>query len=110
MRKSGNIRRASAEEIAAMRARGEVRSDWQGAEAMPAAEVERLAEAEDGAPAEGWEATVVLGIPSRKEPVHIRLDAEVLAWFRAQGPGYQTRINEVLRSFVRARRERVLDR
>lgn len=27
----------------------------------------------------------------------LRLDADVLAWFQAQGPGYQTRINRVLR-------------
>ena len=32
-----------------------------------------------------------------KEAVSIRLDADVLAWFKGQGSGYQTRINEVLR-------------
>ncbi|MFZ0758808.1 MAG: BrnA antitoxin family protein [Candidatus Sulfotelmatobacter sp.] len=32
-----------------------------------------------------------------KEAVSIRLDADVLAWFKGQGCGYQTRINEVLR-------------
>lgn len=30
----------------------------------------------------------------------IRLDADVVAFFRAQGPGYQVRINEALRQFV----------
>ena len=30
----------------------------------------------------------------------IRLDADVLAWFRATGPGYQTRINQVLRAAI----------
>lgn len=30
----------------------------------------------------------------------IRLDADVVAFFRAQGPGYQVRINEVLKQFV----------
>jgi len=40
----------------------------------------------------------------RKRDVHIRLDADVLDWFRAQGKGYQTRINTVLRAFVEARR------
>jgi uncharacterized protein (DUF4415 family) len=33
-----------------------------------------------------------------KEPVTIRLDADILAWLKAQGPGYQTRINSLLRS------------
>jgi uncharacterized protein (DUF4415 family) len=32
-----------------------------------------------------------------KEAVSIRLDADILAWFKRQGSGYQTRINEVLR-------------
>jgi uncharacterized protein (DUF4415 family) len=32
-----------------------------------------------------------------KEAVSIRVDADVLAWFKGQGSGYQTRINEVLR-------------
>ena len=70
---------------------------------MSAEEIERQAEAEDGPLPEGWQSSVEIGIPSRKEPVHIRLDADVLAWFRQQGPGYQTRINAVLRSFVQAR-------
>jgi uncharacterized protein (DUF4415 family) len=41
--------------------------------------------------------------PEPKQGVHIRLDRVVLRWFRAQGPGYQTRINAVLRAFVAAR-------
>lgn len=32
-----------------------------------------------------------------KEAVSIRLDVDILAWFKGQGSGYQTRINEVLR-------------
>jgi uncharacterized protein (DUF4415 family) len=32
-----------------------------------------------------------------KEPVTIRLDADVLAWLKSQGSGYQTRINYLLR-------------
>lgn len=38
--------------------------------------------------------------PPAKETITIRLDADVLAWFR--GRGYQTRINRVLRLFVQA--------
>jgi uncharacterized protein (DUF4415 family) len=33
-----------------------------------------------------------------KKPVTIRLDADVLAWLKGQGNGYQTRINTLLRS------------
>lgn len=34
-----------------------------------------------------------------KAAVSLRLDQDVLDWFKAQGPGYQTRINTVLRAF-----------
>jgi len=34
-----------------------------------------------------------------KASVSLRVDADVLEWFKAQGPGYQTRMNAVLRAF-----------
>lgn len=37
-------------------------------------------------------------LPS-KASISLRVDQDVLEWFRAQGPGYQTRINTVLRAF-----------
>lgn len=104
MRKKENIVRYSAEQIAAMIAAGEDRTDWQRVKAMPQAEVERLADEEEGPLPEGWEQTVVTGLPRRKRDVHIRLDADVIDWFRSRGKGYQTRINAVLRAFVDARR------
>jgi uncharacterized protein (DUF4415 family) len=36
----------------------------------------------------------------RKKPVTLRLDADVLAWFKKKGHGYQTRINRALRRFM----------
>jgi uncharacterized protein (DUF4415 family) len=35
-----------------------------------------------------------------KKPVTLRLDADVLAWFKKQGRGYQTRINRALRKMM----------
>lgn len=35
-----------------------------------------------------------------KEPVTLRLDADVLAWLKSSGPGYQTRINTLLRQLM----------
>jgi uncharacterized protein (DUF4415 family) len=35
-----------------------------------------------------------------KKPVTLRLDADVLAWFKKQGRGYQTRINRALRKVM----------
>ncbi len=46
--------------------------------------------------------SMVVRMPKPKELVSIRIDPEVLAWFRQQGAKYQTRINAVLRSYVNA--------
>ena len=40
----------------------------------------------------------------RKQSVTIRLDTDVVRFFSSEGPGYQTRINTVLRDYVRRRR------
>lgn len=37
-----------------------------------------------------------------KQSVTMRLDADVLEWFKSQGQGYQTRINKLLRSYMEA--------
>jgi uncharacterized protein (DUF4415 family) len=42
----------------------------------------------------------------KKETVTIRLDADVLAWLKASGGGYQTRINSFLRQLMRRNRMR----
>ena len=34
-----------------------------------------------------------------KTSIALRVDSDVLEWFKAQGPGYQTRMNAVLRAF-----------
>lgn len=47
-----------------------------------------------------------LVIPEPKTPVSIRLDPDVLAFFKAQGKGYQTRINAVLRAYMEAQIKR----
>ncbi len=40
-----------------------------------------------------------------KERITVRLDADMLDWFRTQGKGYQTRINAVLRAYYESRKE-----
>jgi uncharacterized protein (DUF4415 family) len=39
-----------------------------------------------------------------KQPISLRVDTDVLTWFKAQGPRYQSRINAVLRSYMEQRR------
>jgi uncharacterized protein (DUF4415 family) len=41
-----------------------------------------------------------------KKPVTLRLDADVLAWLKKQGRGYQTRINRALRKLMMEERKR----
>ena len=100
MRRKGNFVRYTADELAQLKSE----TDWAKVDAMTREEIERQAEADDGPLAESWEDTVVLGIPSPKRGVYLRLDPDLLDWFKAHGPGYQTRINAVLRAFVQARR------
>ena len=46
-----------------------------------------------------------LVVPEAKAAISIRLDPDVLAFFRAGGRGYQTRINAVLRAFMEAQKK-----
>ena len=45
--------------------------------------------------------TAQVRLPVKKESVTIRLDKDLLSWFRASGQGYQTRINAILRSYMK---------
>jgi uncharacterized protein (DUF4415 family) len=40
--------------------------------------------------------------PQPKQAISLRIDQDILDWFRNGGPGYQTRMNAVLRAFVDA--------
>lgn len=42
---------------------------------------------------------------ARKESITVRFDADMVQWFKAQGRGYQTRMNAVLRAFYEHHRE-----
>ncbi len=42
----------------------------------------------------------------RKEQLTIRVDSDVLEWYRRQGRGYQTRINALLRAYMQERRSK----
>lgn len=44
--------------------------------------------------------------PRHKQPVNLRIDSDIIDWFREGGSGYQTRMNAVLRAFVDAQSKR----
>ncbi|MDA8048845.1 MAG: BrnA antitoxin family protein [Rhodospirillales bacterium] len=47
-----------------------------------------------------WHLKAEAAMPARKRLMSVRLDADVIDWFKGQGAGYQTRMNAVLRSFM----------
>jgi uncharacterized protein (DUF4415 family) len=103
MKKDMHIKRATAKEVQNMLGRGESRTDWKRVRALTEQNAASLADEDEGHLPKGRESTVETGLPTRKQGVHIRVDSDVLDWFRALGPGYQTRIKAVLGAFVRAR-------
>jgi uncharacterized protein (DUF4415 family) len=55
-----------------------------------------------GLPDDFWDAAVVVE-PATKHAISLRIDEDVLAWFKKSGPRYQSRMNAVLRSYMNAR-------
>jgi uncharacterized protein (DUF4415 family) len=53
---------------------------------------------------EFWKSARVV-VPSGKTSVHLRLDSDVVEWFRALGKGHLTRMNAVLRAYVEAQKD-----
>ncbi|HEV2149259.1 MAG TPA: BrnA antitoxin family protein [Longimicrobiaceae bacterium] len=83
----------------------EGRTDWARVRSMPDEEKQAIAESDTDNPL--WtreafeEAELVLPGGHNQVYVSMRVDQEVLDAFRAAGPGYQTRMSDVLRSWVR---------
>ena len=84
------IVRRSLREIGALRLRGEdqTRSDAPEAESLGA---------------EFWKSARMV-VPKGKTSVHLRLDNDVVEWFRARGKGHLTRMNAVLKAYVEAKK------
>jgi len=76
-------------------------TDWQKLRALPDPEVIFTEDAPSTSP-EDWANAIAhkgLPVPSRKTQIALRIDDDVLGWFKAQGAGYQTRMNAVLKAF-----------
>lgn len=91
---SDDTKRYSRDDIKAMKARGEVRATPTDA---PAIELDEAF----------WEsARVVETRPRRKTSVHLRLDSDTLAFYRAAGKGHLTRMANVLKAYAEAQSKR----
>ena len=77
----------------------EGKTDWARLAAMKDEEIDTsdIPELTD----EFWNAAKLV-MPESKRPVFLRLDDDVLQWFKQQGRGYQTRINAILRAYMKA--------
>ncbi|MBP6014867.1 MAG: BrnA antitoxin family protein [Alphaproteobacteria bacterium] len=82
-------------------------ADWDRLRNLSDEEIHRRALSDpDAQPTtrEFWKNARVV-VPTAKEPTSIRLDSDILTWFKESGKGYQTRINAVLRTYVDAQRK-----
>lgn len=70
---------------------------------MSEAEIEATSPSDlNDLPVDFWDDAEVF-TPPAKEAISMRIDRDILEWFRGQGPRYQTRMNAVLRSYMNAR-------
>ncbi len=106
MKKGKDIRKFSAEELRERRTRGESRTDLARVRAKTEAELERdIATDPDfkDVPRD-WYKDAEAVMPTQKKLLSLRLDADVVDWFKQRGPGYQTRMNAVLRAFMQQKK------
>ena len=85
-------------ELDEMLKRGEDRTDWARVDALTEAELEASIDRAEEGEVDWVSADVEL--PKPKQLFTMRYDPEILAWFKAQGPGYQSKINAVLKRYV----------
>jgi uncharacterized protein (DUF4415 family) len=102
MEKEKNKKRFSAAELEDLRAGGKSRTDLTRVRSKTEAELESDIESDREFRDEtrDWVEAAEAIMPIPKKLLSLRIDADVVAWFKARGPGYQTRINAVLRAFV----------
>ena len=105
MQKKNDTVQYTAEQIKAKVTRGEDRTDWRKANKIRGKKLEASIRADiDEVHGEPDWTQAMIGIPAPKDHINIRIDHDVLEWFRANGKGYQTLMNNVLRAFVQSRR------
>jgi uncharacterized protein (DUF4415 family) len=91
------------DDISGTTSKTEPKTDWRRLRSMSDEEVHAaIIDDPDAKPTDEafWKAAPVV-MPRRKETVTMRLDADLLEWFRRER-GYQTRINAILRAYVNA--------
>ena len=75
-------------------------TDWERLSTMSDKEIDFSDNAELN---ESFFSNATLRMPEPKKSVNIRIDQDVIEWYKHQGPGYQTRMNAVLRMYMQAK-------
>jgi uncharacterized protein (DUF4415 family) len=77
------------------------KTDWARVDALSDEDIANaVANDPDAAPIDIDWSDAVLVMPTKKKAISIRVDEDVLAFFKKEGDGYQRRINAVLRSYM----------
>jgi uncharacterized protein (DUF4415 family) len=77
------------------------KTDWARFDKLTDEDIEKaVANDPDAAPLDIDWSDAVLVVPARKKAISIRVDEDVLDFFKKEGEGYQRRINAVLRSYM----------
>ncbi|PSQ96984.1 MAG: hypothetical protein BRD55_04930 [Bacteroidetes bacterium SW_9_63_38] len=87
--------------------KAESRTDWDRLESLTDEEIHEAVEDDPDAfllDDEWFEAATFVMPSAEKERITIRLDSDILDFFRAEGSGYQSRINKVLREYMAVQR------
>lgn len=98
MQNDDTIVRYTAEELEALRRQGAGQTNFDAVKALTEAELEASIDQQEEGEVD-W-TTLTVELPRPKVAFTMRYDPEVLEWFRKQGPGYQTKINAVLKSYM----------
>jgi len=83
------------------------KTDWARVGSMTDTEIEAAVRSDpDAAPLDIDWSKAVLVVPPKKKAISIRIDEDVLDYFKDEGEGYQRRMNAVLRSYMDQKRRK----
>jgi len=86
------------------------KTDWARVDALTDRQIKKAIRSDpDAAPIldKKWFAKAQLVMPEPKVPVSLRIDREVVDWFKSHGARYQSRMNAILKAYVQTQRKAV---
>ncbi len=84
------------------------KTNWARVDALSDRQIEKAIRSDpDAAPLldRKWFAKATVVVPEPKVPISLRVDREVVDWFKSRGARYQSRMNAVLKAYMEAHRK-----